>query len=48
VDILGLSELYEQLTHLFEIKQFEGHDIADKGKEVEELLEKYAPSASSR
>ena len=43
VEILGLPELYEQLTHLFEIKQFESHEIADKGKEVEELLEKYAP-----
>ena len=44
VEILGLPELYEQLTHLFEIKQFESHEIADKGKEVEELLEKYAPA----
>jgi len=42
VEILGLPELYEQLTHLFEIKQFESHEIAAKGKEVEELLEKYA------
>ena len=43
VEILGLPELYEQLTHLFEIRQFESHQIADKAKEVEELLEKYAP-----
>jgi predicted nucleotidyltransferase len=42
VEILGLPELYEQLTHLFEIKKFESHEIADKAKEVEELLEKYA------
>jgi predicted nucleotidyltransferase len=42
-EILGLSELYAQLTHLFEIKQFEGHEIAEKAQEVEELLEKYAP-----
>ena len=44
VEILGLPELYEQLTHLFEIRQFESHEIAEKGKEVEELLEKYAPA----
>lgn len=46
VEILELPELYEQLTHLFEIKKFESHEIADKAKEVEELLEKYAPSPS--
>ena len=44
VEILGLPELYEQVTHLFEIKRFESHEIADKAREVEELLEKYAPS----
>lgn len=44
VEILGLPELYAQLTHLFEIKHFESHEIADKAKEVEQLLEKYAPS----
>ncbi|HET9911060.1 MAG TPA: hypothetical protein VFQ13_04175 [Anaerolineales bacterium] len=43
-EILGLSELYAQLTHLFEIKHFESSEIVDKAKEVEELLEKYAPS----
>jgi predicted nucleotidyltransferase len=46
-EILGLPELYAQLSHLFEIKQFESHEIVDKAKEVEELLEKYAPSASA-
>jgi predicted nucleotidyltransferase len=46
VEILGLPELYEQLTHLFEIQQFESHEIADKAKEVEELLEQYAPYPS--
>ena len=46
VEILGLPELYEQLTHLFEIKQFESHEIANKAKEVEQLLEEYAPSPS--
>jgi len=44
VEILGLPELYEQLTHLFEIRQFESHEIAEKGNEVEEILEKYAPA----
>lgn len=43
VEILGLPELYEQITHLFEIKKFESTEIADKGREVEELLEKYVP-----
>lgn len=46
VEILGLPELYEQLTHLFEIKQFESHEIADKAKQVEQLLDQYAPALS--
>jgi predicted nucleotidyltransferase len=46
-EILGLPELYAQLSHLFEIKQFESDEIADKAKEVEQLLEKYAPSSST-
>jgi predicted nucleotidyltransferase len=45
-EILGLPGLYAQLSHLFEIKQFESSEIADKAKEVELLLEKYAPSPS--
>lgn len=44
-EILGLPELYDQLTHLFEIKHFESDEIARKAKEVEDLLEKYAPAA---
>ena len=47
VEILGLPELYEQLSHLFEVKHFESGEITDKAKEVEELLEKYAPSAGA-
>ena len=43
-EILELPELYEQLSHLFEIRQFESSEIADKANEVEQLLEKYAPS----
>jgi len=46
-EILGLPELYMQLSHLFEIKQFESSEIADKAIEVEQLLEKYTPSASA-
>ena len=44
VEILELPELYEQLTHLFEIRKFESTEISDKAKEVEDLLEKFAPS----
>ena len=43
-EILGLPELYSQLTHLFEIRHFESTEIADKAEEVEALLEKYAPA----
>jgi predicted nucleotidyltransferase len=45
-EILGLPELYAQLSHLFEIRQFESSEIAEKAKEVEHLLEKYAPSTN--
>src|SRR5260221_12445297 len=40
-EILRLPELYEQLTHVFEIKRFESMEIVEKAIEVEELLEKY-------
>jgi len=46
-EILGLPELYAQLSHLFEIKHFESSEIADKAIEVERLLENYAPSLSA-
>lgn len=42
-EILGEPALYDQLTHLFEIKHFESAEITEKAKEVESLLEKYAP-----
>lgn len=42
-EILGLPELYQQLTHLFEIKHFESTELADKASEVEQLLDQYAP-----
>ncbi|MBX7233079.1 MAG: nucleotidyltransferase domain-containing protein [Caldilineales bacterium] len=43
-DILGLPDLYRQLTHLFEIEHFESAEIADKARQVEEWLDFYAPS----
>ncbi|HXD10605.1 MAG TPA: hypothetical protein VN653_11130 [Anaerolineales bacterium] len=39
-----MPELYEQLTHLFEIQQFESSEIAAKAIEVEQLLNQYAPA----
>lgn len=46
-EILELPELYKQLTHLFEIRNFESHEIVDKARQVEALLEKYAPAAGA-
>jgi len=43
VEILDLPELYERLPRLFEIRQFESPVIGDKAREVEQLLEEYAP-----
>lgn len=43
-EILELPELYSQLTHLFEIAHFESREILDKAKELEELLQAYAPA----
>jgi hypothetical protein len=45
VEILSLPELYEQLTHLFEIRKFQSSEILAKSEKVEQLLEQYAPSA---
>ncbi len=47
-DILGLPDLYRQLTHLLEIRQFESSEIADKAREVEQLLELFAPAPGPR
>lgn len=44
VEILGLPELYEQLSQLFEIRNFESTEIADKALQVEKLLDEYAPA----
>ena len=46
-EILGLPGLYEQLSHLFEIKKFESPELVDKAREVEQLLNYYAPSPST-
>ena len=47
-ELLNEPALYEQLTHLFETKHFESAEIADKAKEVEALLNKYAPAPEAR
>lgn len=47
-EILGLPELYTQLSHLFEIKHFESNEIVHKAEEVESLLEKYAPAGETQ
>lgn len=43
-EILGEPALYDQLTHLFEIKHFESVEIVDKAMKVEALLEIFAPA----
>ncbi len=43
VEILNLPGLYARLAHLFEIRRFEGPEIGEKAREVEQLLEQYAP-----
>ena len=47
VEILELPELYEHITHLFEIQKFESTEIADKARQVEELLNQYAPASET-
>lgn len=42
VEILGMPELYEQLTHLFEFGKFESDELAGKGAQVEGWLEAHA------
>lgn len=42
VDILGLPDLYRQLPHLLEIRRFESQEIAQKGGDLERLLDEYA------
>ena len=46
-EILGLPELYAQLPRLFEIQHFESREIAGKARDVERLLEDYAPAPGS-
>jgi predicted nucleotidyltransferase len=40
-EILGLLELYWQLPRLFEIRQFESQEIAQKARELNRLLDVY-------
>jgi hypothetical protein len=42
-EILGLPQLYEALTHIFEIKSFESPELAEKAQMLENLLQEYAP-----
>jgi predicted nucleotidyltransferase len=46
-EILGLPELYARLPHLFEIQRFESPEISGKAKQVEQLLEEYAPAPNA-
>lgn len=46
-EILGLTALYNQLTHLLEIKNFQSTGIVDKAEKVEALLEEYAPAVEA-
>ena len=41
VDILGLPELYVQMTTLFEIEHFEGYDLTSKAELLRNLIDEY-------
>lgn len=41
VEILGLPELYQELTRLFEVHDFESREIAEKSVGVKKLVERY-------
>jgi predicted nucleotidyltransferase len=41
-EILGLRDLYQQLTRLFQIGQFESDEILEKARQLEALMEEYA------
>ena len=43
-EILGLPDLYRQLTHLFEISRFESDELVRKAEVVRRLLDEYAPA----
>jgi predicted nucleotidyltransferase len=45
-EILGMPELYEVLTHLFEISIFESSELEEKAQAIENLLEEYAPAST--
>ena len=46
VEILGLPELYQQLPRLFEIRNFESHEILDQANTLKDLLDEYASDSS--
>lgn len=41
-EILGLPELYQKFPQLFEIRQFESREIAERANDLAGLLEEYA------
>ena len=43
VEILELPDLYDQLLHLFEIRNFESREVLDKANILRDLLDEYAP-----
>ena len=48
VEILGLPELYAQLSRLFEIQQFESLELVSKAEQVEQLLNEFAPATDAQ
>ncbi|MFZ1756395.1 MAG: hypothetical protein WBO46_22155 [Caldilineaceae bacterium] len=46
VEILGLPDLYEQLLHLFQIRDLQSSEIVEKSEHLRELLNYYAPAPS--
>jgi predicted nucleotidyltransferase len=43
-EILGLPQLYEMLSHLFEIRSFESSELVGKAEVVAKLLDDFAPA----
>ena len=47
VEILGLPELYEQLTALFQIRNLQSSEIVEKSEHLRQLLNVYAPASTN-
>jgi len=47
VDILGLPEVYEELTHLYEIERFESNEMTAKADVLLGLYKRYLDGASA-